>query len=274
MSVGILGRKVGMTQIFTEEGKRVPVTVIESQGCEVLQQKALKTDGYLAVQIGFGEKRESRCAKPLLGHFKKANVAPKAYIRELKFTKEDELQKYPVGTKIGVDLFKKGDYVDVTGTSIGKGFQGGFRRWHWRGGPSTHGSMSHRRPGSIGSSSDPSRVFKGHHLPGRMGCERVTVKNLEVINVDAPNNFLILKGGVPGPDKNLLFIRPAKTKKIRVKVEAPKPTTPATGPAKGGKAKEKEAKPTTPAKAKAPAAKGAPASSPSGTLSKGAAKAK
>lgn len=251
MSVGILGRKIGMTQVFTEVGRLVPVTVIESQGCDIVQQKTLKKEGYNAIQIGFEDKKEKRLTKPLLGHFKKANVSAKAHTRELRLASEEELKTYPMGTKLGVDLFKKGDYVDVVGNSIGKGFQGGFRRWHWRGGPDTHGSMSHRRPGSIGSSSDPSRVFKGHHLPGRMGGERVTVKNLEVINIDGPNNLLLVKGAVPGTDRGLLFIRPAKTKKIHAKVEPPKPkakekeakpTTPATGPAKGGKAKAPTAK--------------------------------
>jgi len=207
MTVGILGRKLGMSQVFREDGRVIPVTVIEAGPCNVLQLKTKTKDGYDAVQIGFGEKKEKNINKPDLGKFKKINVSPKRFVREIRTLPE---QKFELGQQIKVDIFAAGDAVDVVGTSIGKGFQGGMKRWHWKGGKKTHGSMSHRRPGSIGSSTTPGRVIRGHHLPGRMGGDIVTVQNLEVVKIDADNNLLLLEGAVPGATNSLLVIKKAK----------------------------------------------------------------
>ena len=212
MAIGILGKKIGMTQIFDQEGDVVPITVIEAGPCCVLQVKTMDKDGYAAIQVGFQEKKENRTTKPLMGHFKKALTKPRAFIREFR---TDKPQEYKLGHEILVDIFTTGDCVDVIGTSIGKGFQGGVKRYHWRGGPESHGSMHHRQPGSIGASSDPSRTYKGQKLPGRMGNARVTVQNLEVIKIDKDNNILAIRGSVPGPKGRLLIIRKAK-KKARV----------------------------------------------------------
>lgn len=231
MTIGILGKKIGMTQIYTEDGRVVPSSVIEAGPCSVVQIKNKDKDGYFAVQLGFSEKKESRTSKPLLGHFKKAKVKPVSILREIRINEKDE---YKVGQQIKADIFNPGDYVDVTGISIGKGFQGGVKRWHWKGGDKSHGSMHHRAPGSIGASSDPSRVFKGHHLPGRMGGEQKTIQNLKVLKVDAENNFLVVKGAIPGFEGNFLVIRKAKKgkkepHKVHVEKEAEK-----------GKAKQKK----------------------------------
>jgi len=209
MALGILGKKVGMTQIYNQDGGVIPVTVIEAGPCPILQIKTKEKEGYSAVQIGFEEKKESRTIKPLLGVFKKANVKPQHYIREFRVDKPEE---YKVGQQVLVDIFQPSDCIDVIGTSIGKGFQGGVKRFHWAGGPKSHGSMHHRAPGSIGASSDPSRSYKGQRLPGRMGNVRVTVQNLEVVSIDKDNNLLIVKGAVPGPDGKLLVIRRGKKK--------------------------------------------------------------
>ncbi len=207
MPVGILGRKIGMTQVFRNDGRVIPVTVIEAGPCYVLQIKTKEKDGYDAVQLGFVDKKEKATNKPELGKFKKINIPPKRFIRELRVTPE---QKFEVGQKVRIDVFAPGDAVDITGTSIGKGFQGGMKRWHWKGGPKTHGSTSHRRAGSIGSSTTPGRVFKGHHLPGRMGGDTVTVQNLEVVKVDPENNLLVIEGAVPGHKNSFLVIKKAK----------------------------------------------------------------
>lgn len=207
MAVGILGRKVGMTQVFRNDGWIIPVTVIEAGPCYILQVKTKEKNGYDAVQLGFADKKEKSTNKPDLGKFKKINIPPKRFIREIRITPE---QKFEVGQELKVDMFAAGDAVDVTGISIGKGFQGGMKRWHWKGGPKTHGSTSHRRVGSIGSSTTPGRVFKGHHLPGRMGGDTVTVQNLEVVKVDPENNLLVVEGAVPGPKKSFLIIKKAK----------------------------------------------------------------
>ncbi len=214
MALGILGKKVGMTQVFRNDGRVIPVTVIEAGPCSVLQVKAKVKDGYDAVQIGFIDKKEKRVNKPELGRFKKINVTPKRFVREIRLASE---QKFEVGQQIKVDIFTAGDAVDITGTSIGKGFQGGMKRWHWKGGPRTHGSTSHRRVGSIGSSTTPGRVFRGHHMPGRMGGDTVTVQNLEVVKVDPENNILVIEGAVPGPVSSLLVIRKAK-KRAKAKI--------------------------------------------------------
>ena len=209
MALGILGKKVGMTQIYNQEGGVIPVTVIEAGPCPILQIKTIDKEGYSAVQIGFEERKENRTIKPLLGVFKKANVKPQHYIREFRVDKPEE---YKVGQQVLVDIFQPSDCIDVIGVSIGKGFQGGVKRFHWAGGPKSHGSMHHRAPGSIGASSDPSRSYKGQRLPGRMGNVQVTVQNLEVVSIDKDNNLLVVKGAVPGPNGKLLVIRRGKKK--------------------------------------------------------------
>jgi large subunit ribosomal protein L3 len=201
---GILGKKIGMTQIFSEDAKLVPVTVIEAGPCPVLAVK----DKH--IQLGFDSVREKHLKKPLAKYFAKLNIVPKKIIKEVL---KEPGKEYKVGEEVKVDLFKTGDFVDITGTSLGKGFQGGMKRWNWRGGPQTHGSTSHRRVGSLGSSTTPGRVWKGHHLPGHMGACRVTVQNLEVVKVDAQNNLLLVKGAVPGHRNNYLIIKKAKKKK-------------------------------------------------------------
>lgn len=214
MSLGILGRKKGMTQVFRDDGRVIPVTVVEAGPCTVLQVKTKAKDGYEAVQIGFCDKKEKLMRKPELGKFKKINVTPKRFIKEIRTAAD---QKFEVGQELKVDIFAAGDAVDVTGTSIGKGFQGGMKRWHWKGGKETHGSTSHRRPGSIGSTTTPGRVIRGHHLPGRMGGDTVTTQNLEVVKVDLENNLIVLEGSVPGPDNSLLMIKKAK-KRAKAKI--------------------------------------------------------
>ncbi len=214
--VGILGKKIGMTQIFDEKGSPVPVTVIEAGPCTVLQVKTKETDGYQAVQIGFGEKREKLVTKPELGHFKKAGTTPKRFIKEIK-----GLDNLKINDIISVSIFNKGEYVDVIGTSIGKGFQGGMKRHHWSGGEAGHGSMFHRAPGSIGASSFPSRVHKGHALPGHMGFDRVTAQNLEIIQIDPENNLLVVRGSVPGHKNSFLMIRESKKRPKTWKKPAP-----------------------------------------------------
>lgn len=206
MTKGILGKKVGMTQIFSETGELIPVTVIEAAPNVVLQVKTVETDGYNAVQLGFDNKREVLSNKPAQGHVKKANTTPKRFIRELR---DAELGDVEVGNEITVETFAEGDIVDVTGTSKGKGFQGVIKRHGQSRGPETHGSRYHRRPGSMGGASDPSRVFPGKKLAGRMGGDTVTVQNLEIVRVDAERNVLLIKGNVPGSKKSLIQIQTA-----------------------------------------------------------------
>ncbi|MFO7172005.1 MAG: 50S ribosomal protein L3 [Bacillota bacterium] len=203
MKKGILGRKLGMTQVFDEEGRVIPVTVIEAGPCVVVQKKTVETDGYTAIQIGFGDIKEKHLNKPLKGHFQKAGVAPKRYLRELRL---ESVDGYNVGDEIKVDIFSPGELVDVTGTSKGKGFAGGIKRWGLRRGPMSHGSKYHRRPGSLGFRR-AGRVPKGRRLPGRMGGERVTILGLKVVRVDAERNLLLVKGSVPGNKGSLLIIR-------------------------------------------------------------------
>lgn len=193
-----------MSQVFSEDGKRVSVTVIEAGPCSVLAVKD-KT-----LQLGFDlVKKESRMKKPLLSYFKKLNIAPAKFVREVS---KESGKEYKTGDQLKVDLFKMGEFVDITGISKGKGFQGGMKRWHWKGGPQTHGSTSHRRVGSIGSTTTPGRVWKGHHMPGHMGAGRVTTQNLSVVRVDSENNLLLVKGSVPGHKNTYLIIRKAKKK--------------------------------------------------------------
>ena len=206
MSKAILGRKLGMTQIFTEEGKVVPVTVVESGNNVVIQNKTLENDGYYAVQLGFGEVKEHRVNKPLKGHFAKAGVKPVKFIREMRLAAASE---YNVGDIVGVDIFAAGDLVDVTGTSKGKGFAGGIKRHNFARGPMGHGSKSHREPGSTGAmiSGPGGRVLKGKKLPGHMGNERVTVQRLTVVRVDKDRNLILIKGAIPGPKKSFVVIK-------------------------------------------------------------------
>ncbi|KAB3535472.1 50S ribosomal protein L3 [Alkaliphilus pronyensis] len=200
---GLVGKKIGMTQIFNENGLVIPVTVIEVEPNVVTQVKTVEKDGYNALQIGYGGIKEKNVTKPLKGHFNKAGVANKRLIKEFKVENPSE---FTVGQEIKVDLFKTGDKVDVTGISKGKGFQGVIKRHGQSRGPETHGSRYHRRPGSMGATSTPGRVFKGKKLPGQMGNVKITVQNLEIVMVDPDKNVLLVKGAVPGPKKGLLTI--------------------------------------------------------------------
>lgn len=202
MNKGILGKKIGMTQIYADDGRAVPVTVIKAGPCKVIQMKTPEKDGYEAIQLGFEEKKEKKATKPLLGHFKKASVPVYRYLREIRIPLKD----LTVGQDIGVEIFEKGERVDVTGISKGKGFAGVMKRHGYRGGPGSHGSMFNRAPGSIGSSSFPSRVWKGKGLPGHLGTERVTAKGLEVVDVKKELNILLVKGAVPGAKEGFLII--------------------------------------------------------------------
>ncbi|KGG81002.1 50S ribosomal protein L3 [Caloranaerobacter azorensis H53214] len=200
----ILGRKIGMTQVFTEDGTVIPVTVVEAGPVKVVQKKTIEKDGYNAIQVGFSDVKEKKVNKPLKGHFDKAGVEYKKYLREFKVENIDE---YEVGQEIKADVFSAGDKVDVIGISKGKGFQGVIKRHNQSRGPESHGSKYHRAVGSLGASSFPSRVFKTKKLPGHMGHERVTVQNLEVVRVDAEKNLILIKGAVPGPKGGLLTIK-------------------------------------------------------------------
>jgi large subunit ribosomal protein L3 len=225
MVTGIIGRKIGMTQLFGEDGSVVPATVIKAGPCVVVQRKTTATDGYESVQIGLVDAKAAKVRKPLAGHYKKANVPPTRVRREVKLAAADKDTSDPkVGDQILVSMFANGERVDIIGTSRGKGFQGVVRRHHFGGGAATHGSMFHRAPGSIGASSFPSRVVKGMRAAGRMGGDRVTVRNLRVAKVDPENNLLIVRGAVPGAPTGYLLIRKAvAAKRIKVaQVEKPK----------------------------------------------------
>lgn len=218
--IGILGKKVGMTQIFDEEGRQIPVTVVKAGPCYVTELRTKEKNGYTAVQLGFDVAKEKRFSKPLLGQLKKRNLPPLRFIREIRTPVIEGLQ---VGQKVTVDNFQAGDRVDVIGSSIGRGFQGVVKRHHFKGGEASHGSMFGRVPGSIGQSSFPSRVLKGMKAPGHMGNARVTVQNLKVMHVDRDNHLLTLKGSVPGFENSYLIIRTAlkKAQKVAWKVEQP-----------------------------------------------------
>jgi len=204
---GLLGKKAGMTQVFTESGRMIPVTVIELGPCTVMQVKAPDTDGHHALQLGFEDKRRKLSNRPESGHARKANTEPKKFVREFPWDGEGE---YQLGQRIGVDIFNDVKWVDVSGMSKGRGFAGVVRRHGFRGGPKTHGQKDrHRAPGSIGQSSDPSRVLKGTRMAGRMG-GRVTARNLQVVKVDPENNCLLVKGAVPGPSGGYVEVRKAK----------------------------------------------------------------
>ena len=202
----VLGRKLGMTQVFAEDGRLVAVTVVEAGPMVVTQIKNKETDGYEAVQIAFGETKENRVNKPRRGHFAKAGVGFKKFVREFKV---EDISAYALAQEIRVDVFEAGEKVDATGTSKGKGFQGPIKRHNQSRGPMTHGSRYHRGPGSMGAASDPSRVFKGKKLAGHMGAERVTIQNLEVVKVDVEKNLILIKGAIPGPKKGLVVIKQA-----------------------------------------------------------------
>lgn len=217
MAKGILGTKVGMTQIFNEDGKLVPVTVVSCEPNVVLQKKTIENDGYEAIQLGFKDKRVKLANKPELGHLAKSNSNPKRYLKEVN---GPELYNFEVGQEIRVNIFQEGETVDVTGTSKGKGFQGSIKRHNQSRGPMGHGSHYHRAPGSMGSI-DPNHVRKGKKLPGHMGVDTVTVQNLEIIKVDVERNILLVKGSIPGPKKGLVFV------KRGVKAPAIEPLNPA-----------------------------------------------
>ena len=204
MKKAILTTKVGMTQIFNEDGVLTPVTVLQAGPCVVTQVKTEENDGYEAVQVGFADKKEKSVNKPEKGHFDKAGVAPKKFVREFKFENTSE---YRVGQEIKADIFEAGDKIDATATSKGKGYAGDIKRHGLSTGPKTHGSKYHRHAGSNGMASDPSKVFKGKKMPGQMGSERVTIQNLEVVKVDAENNIILVKGAVPGPKKSLVMLK-------------------------------------------------------------------
>ena len=204
MKKAILATKVGMTQIFDESGALIPVTVLQAGPCVVTQVKTVDNDGYSAVQVGFCDKREKLVNKPLKGHFDKAGVSYKRYLKEFKF---EDAESYALGQEIKADIFAAGDKIDATAISKGKGFQGAIKRHGQSIGPMAHGSKYHRHAGSNGACSDPSKVFKGKRMPGQMGNKKVTIQNLEVVRVDAENNLLLVKGAVPGPKKSMITIK-------------------------------------------------------------------
>lgn len=209
---GILGKKVGMTHIYTDTGVFVPVTVLEVGPCSVIQKKTKETDSYNAIQIGFGDKKESRATKAERGHFAKSNVALKQFVREIRLD-EKEIDSYEVAQEIKADIFSEGDFVDISAISKGKGFAGVIKRHNFAGGPASHGSRFHRAPGSIGQCAWPARVFKGKKLPGQMGNKNVTVQSIKVVKVDAEKNLLLVKGAVPGAKNAHLVIKKAVKKK-------------------------------------------------------------
>lgn len=221
MAIGLLGKKLGMTHVYDEYGRRMAVTVVQAGPCTVLQVREPKAHGYHAVQIGFEPLKESRATKPAAGQFKKGQTEPFRYVREFRLDKgsaANGAQAPEVGQQLTVSLFQEYELVDVAGISIGKGFQGGMKRWNWKGGRETHGSMQHRTPGSIGSTTTPGRVWRGHHLPGHMGLRRVTIQNVKVVRVDLEQNLLLVAGSIPGPEHQLVEVhksvkRPGVVKK-------------------------------------------------------------
>ncbi len=204
MKKAILATKVGMTQIFNEDGVLTPVTVLAAGPCVVTQVKTAENDGYEAIQVGYGQIRENLVSKPLKGHLAKAGAGVKRYLKEFRV---DNASEYELGQEIKVDVFAEGDKIDATGISKGKGFQGAIKRHGLSRGPMKHGSKYHRHAGSNGAATSPGRVFKGKHMPGQMGNVRVTVQNLEVVRVDAENNVILVKGAVPGPKKSLIVLK-------------------------------------------------------------------
>ena len=203
MKKGILGKKIGMTQIFEENGNVIPVTAIQAGPCVVIQKKTKENDGYSAIQLGYGEAKQKQVTKPEKGHFLKVNLTLKKYLKEFRLENSED---YSVGDEIKADIFNAGEKIDISGISKGKGFQGVIKRHNAHRGPMEHGSMYHRRPGSMGATTTPGRVFKGKKLPGHMGNEKVTIQNLTVVNIDAEKNILLVKGAVPGQKGGLLYI--------------------------------------------------------------------
>lgn len=204
MNKAILGKKLGMSQIFTADGTMIPVTVVEAGPCCVVQVKTVDKDGYDAVKVGFGSVKEKNVNKPTAGQFKQAGVAPRKYMREFRFA---DCSSYAVGGEIKCDVFAAGDHVDVVGTSKGRGYTGTIQRWNTHCGPKAHGSGYHRGVGSLSANSSPSRVFKNKKMPGQYGHERVTVQNLEVVKVDAARNIILIAGGIPGPKDSLVIVK-------------------------------------------------------------------
>jgi large subunit ribosomal protein L3 len=204
--IGLIGKKIGMTQVFAADNSQVGVTAIQAGPCPILMVMERN------IQLGFDLVKEKSLKKAQLGLYKKLNITPRKVIKDL--SKEADVE-YKVGDELKVDLFTEGDFVDVSGISIGKGFAGGMKRWHWKGGPRTHGSTSHRRVGSIGSSTTPGRVFRGHHMPGHMGAQKATVQNLKIIKIDLANNLLLVEGGVPGHKNGYLVITKAIKKRAK-----------------------------------------------------------
>lgn len=204
MNKGLIGKKLGMTHIFADDGVRIPVTVVEAGPCVVVQKKTLQKDGYNAIQIGFGATDAARANRAIVGHSKASGQGVFSFLRELRV---DDADKYNVGDTISAELFGEGDLIDVTGTSIGKGFQGVIKRWGFKGGRASHGSRFHRAPGSIGASATPSHVFKNKKMPGQLGNERVTVQRLKVVRVDVADNLLLIKGAIPGSKNSLVLIK-------------------------------------------------------------------
>ncbi|MEB3214164.1 MAG: 50S ribosomal protein L3 [Leptolyngbyaceae bacterium] len=207
MALGILGTKLGMTQIFDDEGRSIPVTVIQAGPCKVTQVKTSDTDGYTAIQVGFGEVKAKALTKPELGHLTKSGIDP---VRHLKEYRLDDVSSYELGQEVKVDIFEEGQLVDVTGTSIGKGFAGYQKRHNFRRGPMSHGSKNHRLPGSTGAGTTPGRIYPGKRMAGRTGAERVTVRKLTVVSIDVERNLLLIKGAVPGKPGTFLNIGPTK----------------------------------------------------------------
>lgn len=204
MNKGLIGKKLGMTQIFAEDGRRIPVTVVEAGPCVVIQKKTKEKDGYSAIQVGFNSQEAAKANSAVVGHCKAAGSGVFSFLRELRM---DNADQYNVGDVLSAEIFAPGDLVDVTGTSIGKGFQGVMKRWGFKGGRASHGSRFHRAPGSIGCSATPSRVFKNKKMPGQLGNERVTVQRLKIVRVDAADNLILLNGAIPGSTNGLVLIK-------------------------------------------------------------------
>ena len=216
MAIGLLGKKLGMTHVYDEYGRRQTVTAVQAGPCTVIRLREPKRDAYHAVQVGFEPMPESKVSKAVLGQFKKAGTTPFRYVREFRLpalpkdgASPADGGEWKVGHQLTVELFQENELVDVAGVSIGKGFQGGMKRWHWSGGPKTHGSTSHRAPGSIGSTTTPGRVWRGHHLPGHMGADRVTVQNVRIVRLDPQNNLLLIEGAIPGAEHQLVVVSKA-----------------------------------------------------------------
>ena len=228
---GLIGKKIGMTQIFDNDGNVLPVTLIEAGPCTVLELK----DTPLKVKLGFDPIKENRVNKPKLGYFKKLKLSPMRTIKEFSSTDNKD---YKVGQQLKADVFKPGDYVDVTGVSIGKGFQGGMKRWGWSGGPSGHGSMHHRRVGSIGASADPSRTFRGRKMPGHMGTNSITVQGLRVLEVDVDKNLLMIKGAIPGHRNSTISLSRSLKKEYKSLEEKKAIVVHKVNPMKHGKTKQ------------------------------------